>query len=266
MKVLITGQAIFDDSHEAWNKIVDQIRLNEEKVIVLRGAGSVNGAEKSDADLLLEKQLIPRIEAILNSGKKVVIMYDGDDDNMDKPDIGYFMGRLLDRYGNGQNGVTFVAAQKRSWYYPKKENGNLGNAHGLYYLTYVFEDGVYLGDHSTFTQDQRLVEISGYEQWYIGACGDIATGQLIDLNKKVPAGQKRQAIIFRVRNNPGLDHEIENKLKVAESAHDPVKIAKFKKQLEQRLRIYGTYWDNEGKSTIGAESFPNQSLVLISEY
>lgn len=259
-----TGSAIKDDGKKSWNHLVDQILSRDGKIIALRGAGSINGADVNEAKILLENELIPRIEKAISENGHVTILFDGDSDSPEKPDIGYFAGRLLDKFGNNKNGVTFIAVQKRSWYFPRKEGGNLSNASGSQFVTYVFEDGAYPGDHNTFTQDERLVQSDKYEQWYIGASGDIATSQLQDYDSKVPEGQKRVAVLFRVKNNPVLDSEIQGKLEVARTAGDEVKIKKFEGQLVQRQKIYGSHWDNSGKPNITDSQFSKIGLSFVT--
>jgi len=261
---LETGNAIIDDGRQSWDQLVDQIQGRPGKIIALRGAGSINGADKAESDRLIETELVPRIEEALASGEKVTVLYDGDPDSPEKPDIGYFAGRLPDRYGNDQKGVLFVTAQKKSWYYPKREGGNLSNATGKDYVTYVFEDGKYPGDHNAFTQDQRLVEAEGYEQWYIGASGAIATSQLEDFNGKVPEGQKRQAVLFRVKNNGALDDEIQGKLQKAKDTSDLAKIAKFEGQLKQRQNMFGSHWNNDGAPTLTTASLPKVDVAFVT--
>lgn len=258
-KSLDSGKAIADDDKKSWDLLVDYFESENYQVIALRGAGSINGIEKDEADKILRSDLIPRIDKLIRAGRKVVMMYDGDQDSLDKPDIGYIAGRLLDHFGNSPNKLLFITAQKRSWYYPQAEGGNLNNVKQKQFVTYVFDNDKYEGDHNQFTQDSRLVEADGYEQWYIGASGDIATSQLADFNNKVSDGQRRVATIFRLKNNSKLDEEIRQKLNVAEG----VNVAKFERQLAQRQRIYGTHWDNEGNSTIEDDDYNKLDLIRV---
>jgi hypothetical protein len=264
VRCLGTGEAIIDDNRQSWNKLVEQILSKHGRIIVLRGAGSINGADPEEASRLLETDLIPRIEQMRAADEPVTILFDGDSDSPQKPDIGCFTGRLLDRFGNNQNGVVFVTAQKRSWYYPSKPGANLANANGRYYVTYVFDDGKYPGDHNAFTQDEKLVEAQGYEQWYVGASGNIATGQLQDFNAKVPRGQKRDAVLFRVRNNSALDAEIQGKLDAAQTAGEGAKVAKFQNQLDQRRNFYGAHWDNNGVPTLSTSQLAKLDISFVA--
>lgn len=258
-KSLDSGKAIVDDDKKSWDLLVGYLESENYKVIALRGAGSINGIEEDEADKILKSVLIPRIEKLIREGKKVAMMYDGDQDLLDKPDIGYIAGRLLDHFGNSLGKFLFITAQKRSWYFPQVEGGNLSNANQKQFVTYVFDNDKYEGDHNQFTQDIRLVKTHGYEQWYIGASGDIATSQLADFNIKVPDGQRRVARIFRLKNNFKLDEEIRQKISVAEG----VNMAKFERQLVQRQRIYGAHWDNEGNSTILDNDYKNLDLIRV---
>lgn len=261
---LESGHAMNDDGKQTWNKLVDQVLSKNGRVIVLRGAGSINGADLEESKRLLDTQLIPRVEQAIAAGEQVTFMFDGDPDSREKPDIGYFAGRLLDKYGNNENGVVFVTAQKQGWYYPTKEGANLSNANGKEYVTYVFADNTYTGDHNAFTQDARLVESKKYEQWYIGASGEIATGQLEDFNAKVPQGQAREAVLFRVHNNPALDTEIQRKLVTARAENDIVKVGKFEKQMNQRRNVYGAHWGNDGRPTLPVAQFPNLRVSFVA--
>lgn len=259
---LLTGKAMIDDGKATWNQLVDQLLAKKGKFIALRGAGSINGMDPAEIDHLLEQELIPRVQQSVDAGETVTIFYDGDTDSPEKPDIGHVAGRLLDVFGNNQKGVIFLAAQKRSWYYPSQEGGYLTNAHGQNFLTYVFEDGIYPGDHNEFTQDRRLVESDDYEQWYIGASGQIAESQLHDYNNKVPDDQKRRVTLFRIRNNPKLDDEIRTRLQDAQVESDLTKVEKFQGQLKQREHIYGVHWDNMGMPIVDRVQFPKLDLRL----
>lgn len=260
---LRSRMAMIDDGKKTeWNALVDQILSKKGRIIALRGAGSINGADPAESNRLLENELLPRIQNYLARGEHVTFLFDGDPDDPKKPDIGYFAGRLLDTFGNNQNGVDFVTAQKRSWYYPSTEKGNLANAHGRDYVTYVFADDKYPGDHNAFTQDARLVASPKYEQWYIGASGDIATSQLEDFNAKVHAGHKKTAVLFRVHNNKALSAEISKKL--TEAQGDEAKFAKFTKQLAQRDRVYGAHWDNNGNPVLDVKSFPKLNIQFVA--
>lgn len=259
---LATRMALFDDNKMTWNHLVDWLLSRGGSMIALRGAGSVNGMDKSEIDALINERLIPDIERLLCGGN-VAILYDGDDDDLAKPDIGYVAGRLLDRFGNNGSGVIFIAVQISNWYSPRHPGGNIANAYDQDYVTYVIERDVYPGDHSEFTQDHRLVSSENYEQWYIGASGEIAKSQLIDFNKKVPVGQKRRATIFRVKNNPNLDALISERLEAARAEDNTVRIEKFRNQLKYRQFVYGAHWNNDGTPLISVDEFPQLDITFV---
>ncbi len=166
-------------------------------------------------------------------------------------------------FNNNRKGVTFVAVQKQSRYKPPGEGGNLANAHGQNYVTYVFADNTYPGDHNSFTQDTQLVESDKYEQWYIGGSGDIATAQLEDFNAKVPQGQKRNAVFFRVHNNPDLDDEIRRKLDTVRAGNDVETIDRIERQVAQRKKVFGAHWSNDGQPSLPIDRFPNLNVSFI---
>jgi hypothetical protein len=255
-------KAVFDDGQ--WEKIAAFIREKYPHIIALRGAGTNNGIDKKSADELLEKELVPRIKQNIETGP-VAIMFDGDQDSLAKPDIGYIMGRLRDEFKDmNSDQLLFAAAQKKSWYYPSAPEGNLGNANNQEYFTYVFEDGKYPGEHNSFTQSKELVDGEGYEQWYIGASGDIANEQLSDYNNKISEGGKRKAIVFKAPINQELTPAFEQKLNDAKKDGDQAKIEKFEKVLEQRQSPYGVHWNSDGTPKVDPESYRNLDLEFVS--
>lgn len=265
LEALPLREAVVDVDGSAWDKKIEEVIQKYEHIIALRGAGSWNGMDKNAAEEILENELIPRIKKDLESGS-VAIMYDGDDDSLEKPDIGYIMGRLRDAFANeSDQKVLFLAAQKRSWYYPSEPGKNLANAHGRQYETFVFEDGKFPGEHSRFTQSETLVNAPGYEQWYIGASGQIASEQLGDFSSKVNEGKKRKAVVFRAPINEAIAGEIENKLETARGAGDEAKIQRFQMITEQRKNKYGAHWDNEGRSKIDTSKYPNLDFEFVAD-
>jgi hypothetical protein len=258
---LENGKAVIDSGQ--WEAISKYIVENYPRIITLRGAGTNNGMDKASADQLIETQLLPRIKADLEKGN-VAIMFDGDQDDLGKPDIGYIMGRLKDVFKEEDSSkLLFATAQKKSWYYPPNEGGNLGNANNQSYFTYVFEDGKYQGDHNSFTQSKTFVDSKGYEQWYIGASGDIANEQLADYENKVGEGQKRKAVLFKAPINEALNQSFEQKLEDAKLSSEQPKIDKFNKILEQRKNTYGVHWNNDGTPKINKETYKKLDLEFV---
>lgn len=253
-----------DDGRKTWDRLVEEIIAREGSVIALRGAGSVNGIDPAVAGRLVESEIIPRLKELISAGEKVTILFDGDADNPSKPDIGFIAGRILDQFGKDQVDLVVVTAQKESWYNPSTPNANLANAHAVQAVTYVFPEGEYPGDHNSFTQDVQLVASPRYQQWYIGASGNIASEQLVDFNAKVPANETREVILFRASNNAVLDEELQAKLVLAQAASDDIKVTKLLAQLEQRQNVYGVHWDNNGFPTIDSNKFPNLNLTFVT--
>ncbi len=261
-KSLSSKKAIMDDNMVSWKQITEKIKEEYKHIVALRGAGSVNGIDKQAVDALIQSEFIPRLEAMMTGGEKVAILFDGDSDDLANPDIGYVMGRLREHFDKNPN-TLFVTAQQKSWYYPATEGGNLTNAQGLDYATYVFEDGKYEGNHNSFTQGKELVESEGYEQWYIGASGNIANEQLEDFNKKVGEGKNRKAVIFRAPNNAGLDEKFRGDIEKA--GDDEVKKGKIQTKLDQRKdNTYGTHWDQSGKPKVDTSKYPKLKLEFVS--
>lgn len=261
--LLSSNKAIVDDGMESWNKIVEILLEKSSNLIALRGAGSINGMDKNAIDLLINNDLIPRIENLLNTPGLVIILFDGDADDIAKPDIGYVAGRLLDHFGNSDSRVIFLTAQKESWYPKDLNGGNLGNSNGSQYITYVFPNNTYPGDHNNFTQNVQLVESGKYQQWYIGASGQIANSQLKDYNDKVEEGSKCEVKIFKVKNNPELDADLQNKLKLAEESENTTDIGKIQAKIDQRKNVYGAHWNNDGTPSINIEEYPGLNFEFI---
>ncbi len=250
------------DNHEVWLSFVAELRRSNVQVVALRGAGSVNGIDPLESTRLLILELIPRLITLGNIGP-LVIAYDGDEDNLNKPDIGYIMGRLVGYFASTDLPVMGLAVQKESWYYPSTPDANLESASGVQYTTFVFPDGKYEGDHNAFSQGAELVALEGYQQWYVGASGLIAQSQLLDYNEKVPVGKTRRATLFRARINSALTEEIQAKLDQARTDKDAAKIQRFEAQLQQRKQVYGVHWDNEGLPTLDATDLPNLELIFV---
>ncbi len=255
-------RAIMDDNMFSWKQITEKIKEEYKHIVALRGAGSVNGIDRQEVDSLIQSQFIPRLEAMMADGGKVAILFDGDSDDLENPDIGYVMGRLREHFDKNPN-TLFVTAQQKSWYYPVIEGGNLSNAQGLDYVTYVFEDDKYEGNHNSFTQGKELVDSEGYEQWYIGASGNIANEQLEDFNKKIVEGKSRKAVIFRAPNNAGLDEKFRGDIEKA--GEDEIKKGKIQKKLDQRKdNTYGTHWNQQGNPTLESSKYPKLKLEFVS--
>jgi hypothetical protein len=242
------------DSHDIGRAVTDMATAFEARmqqaidrqsaIIALRGAGSTGGIDPEAAAHVLDDLLIPRVEEDLRRGP-VAIIYDGDPDNREKPDIGSVAGGLRDYFDDrrGDQGVSFLTAQRRDWYYPTTPGSNLTNANGLPYETFVFPEGVYEGDHNSFTQSKLLARYRRYRQVYVSG-GPIATEQLGDYANKVPAGSPMNVVVVRALINRALSAEIGDKL--AQATTDAQR-QKFEAMLEQRRKIYGQQWNNDGE-------------------
>lgn len=234
------------DIATAWDMSLRHAMRRSSAIIALRGAGSTGGIDPEAADHVIEDILTPRLTRLSDEDRPVVVMYDGDPDDLDKPDIGYVAGRLREKFAeqvdNGQ--FTFMTAQSQDWYYPPAPDSNLTNAHGLPFDTYVFPRGVYLGDHDRFTQSPDLLRYKRYGQYYIGAAGMLAANQMVDYCNGVPGGSPVNINVVRAMVNRSLDQEIGERLA---NAVDVVKQKKIADMIEQRKQIYGAHWGNDGK-------------------
>jgi hypothetical protein len=258
-------EAIMDLDGSAWDQRSAEIISHYTHIITLRGAGSNNGIDKEAADKLLCSQLLPRIKSRLEDGP-VVIMFDGDQDSLEKPDIGYVLGRLRDEFaGESEEKILFIAAQKKSWYYPSQPGSNLTNANNLEYETFVFDDNTFPGDHNRFTQSEQLVNAPGYEQWYIGASGPIAAEQLEDFDSKVKQGSKGKAVIFRAPINADLETGIQEKLDQARFHNESQKIENLSTIINQRRERFGIHWNTEGNPLISGEKFAHIDVEFVAE-
>lgn len=262
---LQSGKAVEVTSIDVWENLIRFLAESKYHSIALRGAGSTNGMEKPEVDALLIEELIPRVNQLLKGGKKVCLLYDGDQDNLSQPDIGYVMGRLADYFGNSIDKVLLVTAQKRSWYYPANVGANLANARGIAYATYIFEDNAHPGEHNSFTQHQLLVSSNEYEQWYIGACGQISSQQLLDYNEKATANARKRATLFKVRQNDEMGDHLNHQLQKAIKSNDEITIRKIELKIAQREKIYGEFWNNDGDSTIHLEMYPNLDIHVVEK-
>ena len=102
-------KAISENVQIAWQELIHDLIKKETNIITLRGAGSVNGMDKQEIDILLDKEIIPRIIDLIQLGP-LAIIYDGDPDDIKKPDIGYVMGRIADRF---QEEIQLITAFKK---------------------------------------------------------------------------------------------------------------------------------------------------------
>ncbi len=267
-------QATIDTTGEAWKTKEARVLQECESIIALRGAGTNNGIDRTTALALIEQKLIPELEKRLEKGK-VAVLFDGDGDDLTKPDIGFVMARLREKY-DGDSRVEFLAAQKKGWYYPQKEGGNLATANGKEYETVVFPDNTFPGDHNSFTQSAELAGSEKYEQWYIGASGPIASEQLEDLNKKVKEGT-RNVLMVPAPINEDLGPSFETKLQTAQAELQTAqtsgneeevkkaqaKVDKLSGVLQQRQRKYGVHYTDSGELALDTSQFEHLSFKVL---
>ncbi|KND50701.1 MAG: hypothetical protein ABA06_04580 [Parcubacteria bacterium C7867-001] len=230
MKNSLQGSVVLDHTGKTWERTVEHMLATCKHIVALRGAGSFNGISTADANLILEKDLIPRLETYIEDGPTSVI-FDGDNDDPEYPDIGHIMGRLCDHFGDR---ADFYAVQMLGWYKYRNElpaMRPLHSANGNEYQTVLFPDKTFVGDHDHFSQDTCLAKSCGYEQWYVGACGQIASKQLADYSDKAWTEGPHRALIFRAPVSVEQERKIRRKL--AEET-DPERRTRLCNSLAQR--------------------------------
>jgi hypothetical protein len=225
------GFVALDTTGQRWETVVDDLLSRDFRIIALRGAGSFNGISKSDADRIVAQHLVPRLVGYVQTGD-TAIMFDGDNDDLDYPDIGYIMGRLRDQF---EDWADFYAVQMLSWYKYRDKLPAMRPLHSASheeYRTYLFPANVFAGDHDHFSQHARLVRTPRYEQWYIGACGLIASKQLADYSAKVEGAEgEHRAVIFRAKVSSEQEQKILRKL---QEETDPERSARLRESFARR--------------------------------
>lgn len=251
---------VMDESGEAFHNRVGQLISDEYEIVTFRGAGTKNGIAPEDLQKAVGK-ITEVLQRDIESGKKVAIMFDGDEDNREKPDIGAVFGMVADTFKDNPN-VVAIAAQQQSWYYPKAEGGVLESATGTPYETFVFPDST-PGGHAALTQSKDLAQYHDYKQVFVGPAGAIAADQLRDLNEKAD-GHKASVLAIATHNNPNLTQEFKDKAKAAFDADDMAKVQGFMATLKQREdQPFGMmYGADSYKTILTGESgeFPNLQI------
>jgi hypothetical protein len=226
---------------------------DDTQIIVLRGAGTVNGIESGAAETVTG-MLHDYVEDLSDKGRKVALMFDGDGDNRQRPDVGSVFGSLADSLKDNPN-VSFLAAQSKGWYSPENAGDPIASATGTPYETYVFATG----DHANFTQSPKLATYQNYEQVFVGPAGPIAFSQLEDLGRKaaerpLDAGNVRVTILG-TPNNPAVGEDLNSKLA---SASDGEARAKVQTKIDQRAQApNGALFNNEGQFAVDEANYPN---------
>lgn len=248
------------DLHE-WNERTEALIAKGARIITFRGAGSVNGIEPRAAEAATSL-LRDYVASITAEGTPVVLMYDGDEDNREKPDIGSIFGGLVDSLGDDLK-VTAIAAQTEGWYSPKVKDGPIETAAGTPLETYVFPDDT-PGAHASLTQSDTLANYSGYEQVFVGPAGPIAFNQLGDLSQKAAhrpvEAEKVKVTVLATPNNPMLDGDLHAQL---DAASDERVRAKIASKLEQRAQQpYGAFFTTDGEFSVDVNQFPDIDLTV----
>lgn len=240
-------QVFYDDELASlWDPYIQSLMDKNACIIALRGAGSYNGISRKSADRIVT-QLILQIKNLSHDGD-LALLFDGDNDSGKYPDIGYIMGRLRDHFDDRRR-THHIAVQREDWYKGDGEpiRNRTDYPDGKPYRTYVFPKGVFEGEHSRFTQSAALAAYHNYYQVYVGACGNIASEQLRDLNNKVPAGQSVYVMVYRCKVNPGQDEMIYGKIGAAEAEGNPNKAERLRGALVQRQNNpYGLMYTPDG--------------------
>jgi hypothetical protein len=246
---------------QPWHDRAEELKKAGTRIIAVRGAGSVNGIDPGEADravaLLQEK-----VAGLVEAGTPVALMYDGDGDSREKPDVGAVFGKLADAFKDNPS-VTALAAQTEGWY-GEPDNGPIKSATGTPFETYVFDDGL-PGAHDSLTQSPALVEYSGYEQVYVGPVGPIAEKQLGDVSTKAAlrdaeAGPVPVSII-ETKNNAALDQQLQAQL---EAAADDTARAKVQAKITQReSQPYGAFFTPDGELALDKTKYPAISFDVV---
>lgn len=243
------GEAVMMDvDSKEWHARIDELLDSGTTMITFRGAGTVNGidplAAEAAASLVNEK-----LAELIESGDPVALIYDGDEDDREKPDIGAVFGMVADNFKDAPN-VTALTGQREDWYYPKVVGAKLESANGTPYETYVFPNEM-PGAHKELTQSDKIVQSPNYRQIIVGPAGPIAESQLKDVsdravNRSPDLGPVKIDVI-ETRNNPALD------------------AASNEAQMEQR-RTYprGALFTNEGQFKPTTESYPGLEFSVES--
>lgn len=248
------------DAHE-WHSRVDALMAEGARIITFRGAGTVNGIEPTAATAATEA-ITKYVADATEAGTTVAIMFDGDEDNREKPDVGAVFGAVADAFKDNPK-VVPIAAQQKSWYYPKVEGGALESATGTLFETYVFPDDL-PGSHAALTQSETLAQYPAYEQVFVGPAGPIAFNQLQDVNDKAAArpdeaGQLRVTVLETPINHE-LDQVFQGQL---EAAADDEARAKVQAKIDQRAaHPYGALFTPEGELGFEPNQYPNLDIQI----
>lgn len=247
---------------EPWNREVAALIAEGAQIITFRGAGTVNGIEPAAAGEMV-RRLNMYVETITSGGRTVALMYDGDGDNRERPDVGSVFGTLVDSL-SGNPRVRAIAAQTQGWYNPTVERGPIMSATGKAYETYVFDDGL-PGAHESLTQSEALVAYPGYEQVIVGSAGPIALRQLADLSHKASnrstEAEPMHVTVYEAPLNPAVEVDLQTKL--VATTDEQVR-ANTTAKLEQRHnQPYGALFTPDGRFAVDEAQFPGISFSVV---
>lgn len=242
-----------------WHERMNALMADGARIITFRGAGTVNGIDPAAAKAATEA-INKYVADATEAGTTVAIMFDGDEDNREKPDVGAVFGAVADAFKDNPK-VVPIAAQQKSWYYPKVDGGALESATGTLFETYVFPDDL-PGSHAALTQSETLAQYPAYEQVFVGPAGPIAFNQLQDANDKAAArpyeaGQLRVTVLETPINHE-LDQVFQGQL---EAAADDEARAKVQAKIDQRAaHPYGALFTPEGEPSLRPNQYPNLDI------
>jgi len=253
---------IMDEKAEAFHNRMSQLVAEDRDIFVFRGAGTKNGIAPEDADKAVAI-IVEMMQRGLDAGHKLAIMFDGDEDNRKKPDVGAIFGMVADALKDNPD-VAMIAAQQQSWY----DWGNTGktdpiaSAAGTPFETFVFPDNM-PGSHAALTQSRELANYANYRQIFTGPAGAISSDQLRDLDKKVEGGNRVEVLAIATHNNPALTEEFQQKLAAAEESGDTEKADGFRKTLTQREKEpFGIMYTQEGDIAIDRKEYPHLNITM----
>jgi len=252
---------IMEADASAWHNRVDGLMADGAHIITVRGAGTINGIDPGAAEGAT-KLLTDYVTQLAEGGAPVALMFDGDEDNREKPDVGSVFGGIADAFKDTPN-VTALAAQQKSWYYPKSEGGSLESAAGTPYETYVFPDDM-PGSHAALTQSGKLVAYPKFEEVFVGPAGKIAFDQLKDLSDKAatrpPESGPVSVTIVETPNNANLTPILVGQLA---AAPDEQAKAKVQAKIDQRrAQPLGALFSPEGQFTVDQAQYPGLAFKI----
>lgn len=254
-----------------WHTRMEELMAEGTRIIAFRGAGSANGIEPTAAHAIGE-MLHQYVTDVAEAGVPVALLYDGDDDVRERPDLGSVFGTLADSLADNPH-VTAIAVQTKDWYEPKSEGAALTSSNNSTYETYVFDKNIPEIDpslkgrglaHSALTQSEALVVYPNYEQIIVGAAGPITAAQLHDLAKKaahrpITAGPM-PVTILAAPINPALDEQIRH---AAQNDPSEARRARAAQKIIQRQEFpYGALCSPTGELGIDESDYPNVSLQV----